>query len=546
MKTFSALQEELQKARDGLKSVDSHIKRIIGRDPDASPQTPRPNQLKRPINQNDDFYARGRGSFQMGGGRGRGGPPGRQQEDDGPPGIRRRLGERPGTVFSRLSGLPPRYNRKEKESDDFSGPPAKYIKKEEEDEEIDDEDAAFKPAISSRVIPQTRELPSKEDIIAAQADARSVARNRRMFGALVGTLQRFRQEESKLRDREDKRAVIEKKVEEAAKREKEEMKKEKQELFLDRRKKQQEIRRIEFKITRVKEQDQWEARHRPLLNFIQTKTKPSIFYLPKIQNTKTEERLVASQKIIAKMMEKKRATVQEELDRLEGSVQVKTEASADHHSEEEGDNMDAENDTAETTEGLQNDTGDSPVENKENRLRSINVKVEKDEETQAKISGKIVRPDPEDKKDDADRHSRDHARQPSHQRERRDQHDVGEQRDLDRAKDRQRHDRDRMKDKERDRGRERERNRDRDRKNEKDGERDITSTERKEEEKWDRKWDRRNSTDTNAMEEEEETIEDRNDHNTGDAPELSSISLPGEQSSPAQPSADEQDEGIIE
>lgn len=164
---------------------------------------------------------------------------------------------------------------------------------------MEEDDAQFKPAISSRVIPQTRELPSKEVILAAQGDERSKARNRRMFGALLGTLQRFRQEETRMRDREDKRAVVEKKLEEAAKKEKEEMKKERHELFLDRRKKQQEIRRIEFKIQRVKEQDQWEARHRPLLNFIQTKSKPPIFYLPKVQNTKTEERLVASQKITA-------------------------------------------------------------------------------------------------------------------------------------------------------------------------------------------------------------------------------------------------------
>ena len=229
--------------------------------------------------------------------RGRGAPQGRGQEEEGAPGIRRRLGEKTGTVFSRLSGPPPKYGQKDEEG--FSVPPPKFFKKEEEDEEMEDEDAQFKPAISSRVITQTRELPSKEDILAAQGDERSKARNRRMFGALLGTLQRFRQEETRMRDREDKRAQVEKKLEEAAKKEKEEMKKERIELFHDRRRKQQEIRRIELKILRVKEQDEWEARHRPLLNFIQTKAKPHVFYLPKIQNTKTEERLVASQKLIA-------------------------------------------------------------------------------------------------------------------------------------------------------------------------------------------------------------------------------------------------------
>ncbi|XP_034250547.1 pinin [Thrips palmi] len=525
LKTFSALQDELQKAKEGLRNVDSHIKRIIGRDPEAQPPgqgPPRPGQ-KRPATQNDDFYARGRGSFQMGGGRGRIGHPGRPQEDEGPPGIRRRLGDGPGNVFSRLSGPPIKHIKKEKD-DEFPGPFSKFYRREEqEEEEIEEDDAQFKPAISSRVIPQTRELPSKEVILAAQGDERSKARNRRMFGALLGTLQRFRQEETRMRDREDKRAVVEKKLEEAAKREKEEMKKERQELFLDRRKKQQEIRRIETKIQRVKEQDQWEARHRPLLNFIQTKAKPSIFYLPKVQNTKTEERLVASQKVIAKIMEKKRTALQEELERLEGNVQVKTENAGEQHFEdEEEEEMNTENGPTEDNEELQEVTGDSPVENKENRIRFANVKVEKDSEP--------VQSDPEDKQREGD-HSTDNHRQPSNVKR------VRESRENlhDRPKDRQRRDpqddRDRAREKEsaRERGKERDRGneRDRDRMRER-GSRMKARVEAKkeEEEKWDRKRERHNSSDTNAMEEEDEA----DDNSAIPPPELSSISLPGEQS----------------
>jgi len=39
LKTFGALQEELEKAKENLKGVDDSIKRIIGRDPNES--TPR-------------------------------------------------------------------------------------------------------------------------------------------------------------------------------------------------------------------------------------------------------------------------------------------------------------------------------------------------------------------------------------------------------------------------------------------------------------------------------------------------------------------------
>lgn len=53
------------------------------------------------------------------------------------------------------------------------------------------------PRINSRVI---RELPSREEIVEAQGmDSESRARNRRMFGSLLGTLQKFCQEESRLK-----------------------------------------------------------------------------------------------------------------------------------------------------------------------------------------------------------------------------------------------------------------------------------------------------------------------------------------------------------
>ncbi|KAJ8880794.1 hypothetical protein PR048_017265 [Dryococelus australis] len=110
---------------------------------------------------------------------------------------------------------------------------------------------------------------------------------------------------------EEKRAQVEKKLEENAKREKEELKRERQELFQERKRKQAEIRKIEFKILRIKEQDEWEAKHRYLLNFIQTRTKPHIFYLPKAQSAKTEERLVASQKAVAQLQEVLTSSVSE-------------------------------------------------------------------------------------------------------------------------------------------------------------------------------------------------------------------------------------------
>ncbi|XP_067012213.2 pinin [Anabrus simplex] len=299
MKSFGALQAELEKAKDNLKGVDEHIKKLIGRDPSDVQLRP---GMKRPANnQPEEFRGRGedfRGRGEDFRGRGRGFTLMRgrlRPEEDESLAAKKRPGD-PRAVFSRLSG-PPRSKRAESP----------------EEEELPN-----KPAISSRVIATPKELPSRQEAMAAQStDEKSKARNRRMFGALLGTLQKFRQEETRMKDREEKRAKVEKKLEENAKREKEELKRERQELFQERKRKQAEIKKIELKMLRIKEQDEWESKHRHLLNFIQTRAKPHIFYLPKIHNMKTEERLVASQKIVAKMIEKKRQEVRMELEAIE-------------------------------------------------------------------------------------------------------------------------------------------------------------------------------------------------------------------------------------
>uniref|UniRef100_T1HKQ8 Pinin_SDK_memA domain-containing protein n=1 Tax=Rhodnius prolixus TaxID=13249 RepID=T1HKQ8_RHOPR len=127
-------------------------------------------------------------------------------------------------------------------------------------------------------------------------------RNRRMFGALIGHIQKFRQEENRLKEKERKKAEVEKKVEEAALREKEELKKKRQELFTSRRQQQQEIRQLEYKLMRMKQFSDWESTRKHLVNFIQTNTSPKIFYLPKSHNEKSKTLLEESrQRILSKI-----------------------------------------------------------------------------------------------------------------------------------------------------------------------------------------------------------------------------------------------------
>ena len=150
-----------------------------------------------------------------------------------------------------------------------------------------DDDA--KPKINSRII---REMPTRQEIVAAQgSDAASRARNRRMFGSLLGTLQKFCQEESRLKQKEEKKAQIEKKLEDQQLQEREIMKKERQDLFTNRKRQQMEIKMLELKMNRMKELATWEEAKKPLQNFIRTKSKPRLYYLPKVLDKKTEKKL---------------------------------------------------------------------------------------------------------------------------------------------------------------------------------------------------------------------------------------------------------------
>lgn len=255
LKSFGTLQSELEQARNGLKFVDESIKRLIGRDP--SEIVPRPGLKRGPPVEENRSRQRGPVSVRT-----------RNHENDEPP-VKRRNG----SVFKRLSERPVHY-----EEEVVQHPQRQLI---------------------SKVIVTPKEVPSREEALAAQnSDEKAKARNKRMFGALLGTLQKFQQEETKLKQKEEMRAQLEKKIEEHEIKEKAEIKKERQELFFNRKKKQAEIKMIELKMMRMKEYAGWEERQKPRMNFIQTKTKPHICYLPRKLNDATKALLEECKKDI--------------------------------------------------------------------------------------------------------------------------------------------------------------------------------------------------------------------------------------------------------
>ncbi|CAG7675608.1 unnamed protein product [Allacma fusca] len=288
-----SLDAEIEKARENLKGVDSNIKKLFGKD----------------VSEFNSFSKFGR----------RGGHP--QEYTEAPHehpntfapnrGHRRRdeferHEDEPGEKRRRVEGRPPPV---------VIGP--RLRPRFDAEEEYDQGHGNLGRRLQSRIVSSTREK-SRDEVLAEQSkDKIGIARNRRMFGALLGTLHRFKQEETKLKTKEEKRAQIEAKLDEAAKREREEVKKEKLQLIRERKLQLTEIKRLEIKRRRIAELEQWENKTRFLTNFIRTEAKPHIFYLPKMLNPVTECRLDQSKQCVTEMISSKRKLVLEDLEEFE-------------------------------------------------------------------------------------------------------------------------------------------------------------------------------------------------------------------------------------
>lgn len=156
LKSFGTLQSELEQAKSVLKGVDENIKRLIGRDP--SELVPRPALKRGPVVDDRTRHLGPR-------------PRNLNHENDEPPSKRRNNI----SVFKRLSERPSHY-----------------------------EEETLQPQrqLISKVIVTSKEIPSRQEALAAQSkDEKFKERNKRMFGALLGTLQKFQQEETKLKSK---------------------------------------------------------------------------------------------------------------------------------------------------------------------------------------------------------------------------------------------------------------------------------------------------------------------------------------------------------
>ncbi|GBP98099.1 Pinin [Eumeta japonica] len=269
--SFNNLRTQLENEKSSLYKIDESIKKIV----QSSGRYP------------NDRFNNSAGEYGRGPRTGKNFHPDGANKSDDPSGKRKHETK---TVFSRLSA---RVNDSDGETEDINR----------------------KPRMSSTV---WRELPSRAEVLRAQGtDEQSRVRNRRIFSSLLGTLQKFKQEEIVMQTKEEKKAQVERKIEEQARLEKEREQKERKTLFAERELKKATIKALEAKMGRVQEFERWEAAQKPLTNFILTKAKPHMYWLPKKMNDKAAEKLTSSKKYHERYMAKKRQDLHEELQRIE-------------------------------------------------------------------------------------------------------------------------------------------------------------------------------------------------------------------------------------
>lgn len=275
MASVAELQRDLELAREGLKSVDENIKKLTGRDPsEFRPAAGRRVMLKR------DFPER---SMALG---------------QGPAAKRRDSSGAPGRLWSRVVTT--------RNSQDRNRPSSRLDSEGEEEE--DDTD---KPAIQSSVVATPTPSRLKRDVI-TKTDDKTKSRNKRMFGMLLGTLQKFKDDSSQKTEKDIRREEINKKLEEAEKKEKEELFSQRKELFTERRAKQAELRLLQRKVDMAELQEEWDKHGEKLSHYIMTKANPPIFYLPAKLNDKTQKLLEESTRAVKRAMAKRRAEIEEE------------------------------------------------------------------------------------------------------------------------------------------------------------------------------------------------------------------------------------------
>jgi len=274
---YDTLKDDLIKAQEGLKGVESNIRKLTGREPRHDPEA------------NETTIGRRQRSVVV---------------------ANLRSTESFGTKRRRIE----QNSQREGGRGDYSS-----NNDDEDGEHCEEEPSTHKYALQSSVVAASNVLfkPRKQVLEEQKGDRQSLDRNKRMFGMILGTLQKFQREEGTRSSKTHKREEIEKKLEKEAEEEKASILIQRQELFRERRQKQKEMRKLELKMTRVQDHQVWEKNQQLVSSFIQTKLKPCIFYMPRVMSPEMEKRQKDTRDKYRLIIAEKRAKVQKDLNEID-------------------------------------------------------------------------------------------------------------------------------------------------------------------------------------------------------------------------------------
>ncbi|MCP9262605.1 Pinin [Dirofilaria immitis] len=198
----------------------------------------------------------------------------------------------------------------------------------------DREDEAVRRTVQSSVVMPTIETKSRKAAISELKGAEK-RKNRRMFSnLLLGTLQRFQMDEKKISSVEkvqaEKQKEVERRLRESEEEERERLAREKAALLGKRREKERLIKSLQRRKAIIQYAEQKQEHYRKLQNFIQTKAKPPVFYLPAKHTLRTLELLKVSSKKIDALIEHRRQQMEADLKTPENKQIDEGESDAEH------------------------------------------------------------------------------------------------------------------------------------------------------------------------------------------------------------------------
>ncbi|KAL3687798.1 hypothetical protein R1sor_014107 [Riccia sorocarpa] len=148
-------------------------------------------------------------------------------------------------------------------------------------------------------------------------DPNVAKRNRRMFGALLGTLEKFKQEDKKLSGSEAflRRSSSQKRAEQRAQEESERLRQQEREQLAEKKRRDLVLRARLAAKTEEKQLEllflHWTEHQTKLCSFLRTKAEPSIFYMPAKASEETDELLEARKEALVEWKSKRRAELTE-------------------------------------------------------------------------------------------------------------------------------------------------------------------------------------------------------------------------------------------